>query len=124
MKNTFTVKDIKERIALLEEQTQIMEATLRDKAQETYNSFRPMNILKNTVHSISSSPQLKRDIFSTVVNLGMGYLGTRLLMGKGGLAKKAAGAALQLGAGNGISKKVTIWKKFISGFFSKDKKAA
>ena len=37
MKNTFTVKDIKERIALLEEQTQIMEATLRDKAQETYN---------------------------------------------------------------------------------------
>lgn len=124
MKNTFTGKDIKERIALLEEQTQIMEGDLRDKAQEAYNSFKPANILKNTVHAISSSPQLKKDIFSTVINLGLGYWGTRLLMGKGGLAQKAAGAALQLGAGKGIGKKVTIWKKFISGFFSKDKKAA
>ncbi|MBX3256972.1 MAG: hypothetical protein KF862_22735 [Chitinophagaceae bacterium] len=124
MKNTLTAKDIKARIALLEEQTQVMEDNLRDKAREVYDSFKPLNILKNTFSTISSSPGLKKDIFSTALNLGLGYLGTRFLMGKGGLAKKAAGAALQLGAGNGIARKLTVWKKFITGFFSKDKKAA
>lgn len=124
MKNTLTAKDVKARIALLEEQTRIMEENLKDKAQEVYTSFKPLNILKNTLSNISSSPGLKRDLFSTALNLGMGFLGTKLLLGKGGLAKKAAGAALQLGAGNGVGKKLTVWKKFITGFFSKDKKVA
>ncbi|MGN6438926.1 MAG: hypothetical protein ACTHMM_20450 [Agriterribacter sp.] len=124
MKNTLTAKDVKARIALLEEQTRLMEEDLKEKAKETYDSFKPLNILKNTFSNISSSPGLKRDIFSTAVNFGLGFLGTKLLWGRGGIAKRAAGAALQYGAGNGIGKKLTVWKKFISGFFTKDKKAA
>lgn len=124
MKNALTEKDIKARITLLEEQTRLMEEDLKDKLHETYDSFKPLNILKNTFNGISSSPGLKKDLLSTAVNFGLGYLGTKLLWSKGGIAKRAAGAALQLGAGNGIGKKLTVWKKFITGFFTKDKSAA
>lgn len=124
MKNILTSRDVKARIALLEEQTRLMEDDLKEKAWNTYNSFKPLNILKNTFSNISSSPGLKRDVLTTAVNFGLGYLGTKLLWGGGGIAKRAAGAALQFGAGNGIGKKLTVWKNFISNFFTKDKKAA
>ena len=54
----------------------------------------------------------------------MSFAGSKMLLGKGGIVKKAAGAALQFGAGKLLSKELSVLKRFALRLFTKDKKAA
>lgn len=117
-------EDIKGRISQLEAQTQLMEVELKDKFTQTYHSLKPGNILKNTLSDFNATPGLKSTLFTTVLNLGLNFVGGKMLLGSGGIAKRAAGAALQFGAGKLIGKKINVLRKFASNLFTKDKKVA
>ncbi len=117
-------EDIKGRISQLEAQTQLMEVELKDKFAQTYHSLKPGNILKNTLADFNATPGLKSTLFTTVLNLGLNFVGGKMLLGSGGIAKRAAGAALQFGAGKLIGKKINVLRKFASNLFTKDKKMA
>ncbi|MFT4017631.1 hypothetical protein DC498_00410 [Terrimonas sp.] len=118
-----TAGDIRARIALLEEQTHLMEDNLKERFHATYKKITPGNILKNTLSDFNDTPGLKSTLLSTVLNLGLGFVGGRMMLGKGGIAKKAAGAALQFGAGKfmGLGKKLNVLKRFTTSLFSKEK---
>lgn len=118
-----TADDIKSRIALLEEQTQLMENSLKEKAQATYNKITPGNLLKTSLSNFNNTPGLKSTLLSTALNIGLGVVGGKMMLGKGGIAKKAAGAALQFGAGKfiGFGKKLDVLKRFATSFFQKEK---
>lgn len=118
-------EDIKARIKLLEEQTLVMEEGLKGKFKETYESFKPANLIKSAFHGIASDQGFKNGILNTVLKFGLGYAGGRLFWNpSGSIAKKAMGAALQLGTSKEIGKKISIWKKFVTNLFTKDKKVA
>ncbi|MFT3947106.1 MAG: hypothetical protein QM763_09050 [Agriterribacter sp.] len=118
-----TAEDIRARIALLEEQTRLMEDNLKERFHATYKRITPGNILKNTLTNFNDTPGLKSTLLSTALNLGLGFVGGRMMLGKGSIAKKAAGAALQFGAGKfmGLGKKLNVLKRFTTSLFSKEK---
>jgi len=90
----------------------------------TVDSLSPGNLLKNTLSGLNETPGLKSALFSTILNLGLSFTGGRMLFSKGGIAKKAAGVALELGAGKLLSKNINILKRFAANLFTKDKKVA
>jgi len=120
--NELKSEDVKARIKYLEEQTSQMEVHLKNKVSETYKSLSPGNILKNTLSDFNATPGLKSTLFSTILNLGLNFVGGRMLLGSGGIAKRAAGAALQFGAGKLIGRKINVLKRFATSFFTKEKK--
>ena len=118
-------EDIKARIKLLEEQSRVMEEELKGKFKETYESLKPANLIKSAFNGITSDRGLTNGILGTALKFALGYAGGRLFWNpSGSIAKKAIGAALQLGTSKEIGKKISIWKKFVTSLFTKDKKAA
>ncbi|HRP55157.1 hypothetical protein [Agriterribacter sp.] len=118
-------EDIKARIKILEEQTLVMEQGLKVRFKETYESFKPANLIKSVFHGITSDKGIKNGFLGTILKFGVGYAGSRLFWNpSGSIAKRAIGAALQLGTTREIGKKISIWKKFVTSLFTKDKKAA
>lgn len=123
MSNKKTADDIKGRIALLEQQTKIMETNLKERFNTTYHKITPGNVLKNTLTNFNNTPGLKSTLLSTVLNLGLGFIGGKMMLGRGGIAKKATGAALQFGAGKllKLGKTFNVLKRFTTSFFEKEK---
>lgn len=118
-----TAEHVKTRIALLEEQTQLMEVNLKERFHTTYQKITPGNLIKNTLSNFNATSGLKSTLLSTALNLGLSFVGGKMMLGKGGIAKKATGAALQFGAGKlmGLGKKFSVLKKFATSFFEKDR---
>ena len=125
MNNPLRPDDVKARIALLEEQTRVMEDEMRERISITYNSLTPANLLKSAFSNITADSGLKSSILNIALKLGLGYVGGRLFWNPtGSIARKVAGAALQFGTSKEAGKKLTVWKKFLTSLFTKDKKAA
>ncbi len=124
MSNLKTAEDVKRRIAELEQETSIMEVELKRKFSATVNNLKPGNLLKNALADFNETIGLKSNLLSTLLNLGLSFAGSKMLLGKGGIVKKAAGAALQFGAGKLLSKELSVLKRFALRLFTKDKKAA
>jgi hypothetical protein len=124
MNDLKTAEDIRKRIAALEAQTSNMEIELKRKFSATVDSLSPGNLLKNTLSGLNETPGLKYALFSTILNLGLSFAGGRMLFSKGGIAKKAAGAALELGVSKLLSKNISVLKRFAVNLFTKDKKVA
>ncbi len=67
-------------------------------------SLKPMNLLKQTVHS-TFSPDKKSDLVGTALGLGSGLLGRKLLFGSSsGILGKLLGAAVEFGLGGIVAK--------------------
>lgn len=116
-------EELKARIALLEEQTAAMEDGIKTRIKETYSSLSPASLVKNALSGITSDSGIKSSLLNMAVTLGLGYVGGRLFWNPtGNIAKKAVGAALQLGSGKDISKQLAVWKRFLSHLFTKVKK--
>ncbi len=118
-------EDIKARIKVLEEQTLVMEKELKGRFKETSESLKPANLIKSAFHGITSDKGITNGFLGTLLKFGLGYASSRFFWNpSGSIAKKAIGAALQLGTSREIGKKISIWKKFVTSLFTKDKKAA
>lgn len=69
---------------------------LKEQFHNTYESLRPINILKNTVKGITSSPGLQKNIGSAVIGLASGYLVKNILFrSTNNPIKKLAGVAIE-----------------------------
>jgi len=125
-KNISNTDELKNAIAELEIKRDIEEAALKYEFQETYESYKPANILKNTLAEVSASPKFRHNLLNVVIGLGAGYLSQKLVIGRSaGLLKRIAGTALQFGvtalvakAGDndnaGTTKRGNIFKRIFS----------
>lgn len=93
-------------IKRLERKRMLMEEDLKDEFHTLLESLKPGNILKNTIHEVQASTDLKHNLFKVALGLGAGYFSRKLVVGKSaGIVKKALGTALQYGITNFVSKK-------------------
>jgi hypothetical protein len=98
--------DLEVAIKRLERKKALMEEDLKDHVHTIFESLKPTNILKNTIHEVQESTELKHNLLRVAVGLGAGYFSRKLVIGKSaGLVKKALGTALQYGITNFVSKK-------------------
>lgn len=103
-----TGDDLKSAIAALEKRKEVEEAEIKYELKETYETYKPANILKNTLVEVSSSPKFKHNLLNIALGLGAGYLSRKLVIGRSaGLLKRIVGTALQFGVTSLIAKKGT-----------------
>ncbi|MCG9791187.1 hypothetical protein [Flavobacterium algicola] len=96
-----------QKIANLEIERNIQRIELKNQLLITYESVKPLNILKETLSEINHSPETKVNVAETALSLAGGYFSKKLIMGKSNsFFKKILGYGLQYGVTKLISKKV------------------
>lgn len=98
--------DLTSAIKRLERRRIVMEDDLQQKFHEVLDAFRPVNILKATLHEVRESVPLRQNLLKVVLGLGAGYFSRRLIVGKSaGVIKKALGTVLQFGITHFVASK-------------------
>ena len=101
-----SVSDLDAAIKRLERKKLLLEEGLKDDFHAVLQSLKPSNILKNTIHEVQQSPDLKHNLLKVALGVGAGYFSRKLVVGKSaGIVKKALGAAIQYGITNFVAKK-------------------
>jgi len=96
---------LKEAIQLLEAERVANRKLLKEQFVNTYESFKPASLLRNTLQDISSSPNLVENILGTALGLGAGYLSRSILPGVAAMRfGKLLSPVLQIGVTNFVTK--------------------
>jgi|SRR5664280_46060 hypothetical protein len=102
---------LKDAIQLLEVEQAIKGQLLKEQFYTTYESLKPVNIIKHTLKEISSSPYLLDNIPGTAMGLLSGFLSKKIFVGaSGNLIRKLLGSILQLGVTNVVAHNSDIIK--------------
>jgi len=105
MKNVTSVNELKEAILLLEIKKSNEGRMLKERFHLTVESLQPVNLLKDKLNDIVTSPSLKHDIVNASLGLAVGYLSKKIAVGAThNPIKQLFGALLQVGVTSLVSK--------------------
>jgi hypothetical protein len=111
MQNITSIVGLRNAIQLLEIEQAARGQLLKEQFYLTYDSLKPVNLLKSTLKEISSSPYLIDNILGTAVGLVTGYLSKKILVGsKANNFRKLAGSILQFGVTNVVAQHPDVIK--------------
>jgi uncharacterized protein (DUF2235 family) len=97
--------DLKEAIQLLEVERDAKGKQLKVHFNAAYETFSPVNLLKSTLHSITSSPNLIDNVLGTTLGLAAGLASNVLFKGMAGPGlRKVISPALQSGVASFVAK--------------------
>lgn len=121
MQRILTTKDLKARIQELEIETYQREQNLKERWQETYESFKPQNLLKNVVSDVASTPGIKSSLVNTSIGLLTGLLTRKLIAGRSaGIIKNIFATAVQFGVTKMVANKFPAIKEKAQRLFGKE----
>jgi len=113
MQNITSTAELKNAIQLLEVERGINEQLLKEQFHITYESLRPVNLLKGTLKDIASSPYLIDNILGAAMGLASGYLSKKIFIGaSGNKFRKFLGSILQFGVTNVVAQHPDAIKSF------------
>jgi len=117
------IKELQAAIAILERKKLVQKELLAEQFHETYEHFKPINLIKNAIKDFElSSSSLGSTLTSAAISAGAGILSKKLLVGRSGNPfKKLLGWAVELGVANLVSKNsgsikegfINLLKKFM-----------
>jgi len=124
MRNSSSYSRLQDSIQLVKEEQIIKRQLLQEQLNISYESLKPLNLLRGAIRDMSSSPDLGNNILGSVVGLGSGYLSKQLFIGtSGNLIRKLIGSFIQIGVTNLVAKHPDAIKNFgqylIEHFLSK-----
>lgn len=110
MQNITSAAGLKIAIQLSEAEQAEKLKLLKEQFHLTYESFKPANLIANTLNDIAKSPYLIDNILGTVMGLVTGFYSQRLILNPAGnKLKKLLGVVLQFGVTNLVAQhKVTL----------------
>jgi len=95
---------LKDTIQLLEVEQEIEGRLLKEQFKKTYESLKPVNLLKSTFMEVASSPYLLDNIIGAGVGLATGYLSKKIVIGtSGNIIRRFFGLLMQLGVTNTVA---------------------
>ncbi|MBK8882977.1 MAG: hypothetical protein IPN67_11495 [Bacteroidales bacterium] len=104
MQNITSSADLKNAIQILEVERGIQAAVLKDQVFQAFESVKPVNLIKNALHDISSSPYLIDNILGTALGIASGFLTNTIFVGaSGNMVRKLLGSVLQFGVSNVVA---------------------
>jgi hypothetical protein len=62
----------------LKEKQKLDLQSLKEQFYETYESVKPVNILKNSLHEVVSSTEVKTDLLKVIVNFATNYVSNKI----------------------------------------------
>ncbi|MCF8371564.1 MAG: hypothetical protein K9H64_08070 [Bacteroidales bacterium] len=113
MQNITTATELKNAIQTLESDYAIQEKLLKAQFHLTYESIKPINLIKSTIKDITSSPYLIDNMIGTAIGLSTGYVTKLIVVGsKGNVFKKLLGSVLQFGVTNLVAQNADTIKSY------------
>jgi len=105
MENITSATELKNVIQRLEIEQAIDGQLLKEQFYFAFDSLKPVNILRNTLYEITSSPHLMDSILGTAVGLASGYVSRKIVMigASGNIIRKLLASVMQLGVTNVVS---------------------
>ena len=104
MQKIASVAGLKNAIQLLEVEQADKGQLLKEQFFITYESFKPVNLLRSTVNDIASSPYLIDNIFGAALGLVSGFLSKKIFIGaSGNKLRNLIGNVLQFGVTNFVA---------------------
>jgi hypothetical protein len=99
-----SIDQLKYAIQLLEAEQAVKKQLLIEQLTVTYESLKPVNLLRRTLKEIASSQDLSDNLLGTLTGLASGYLSKKVFIGtSGNLFRKLIGSVLQFGVTSVIS---------------------
>jgi len=118
MQNITSSETLKDAIQLLEVEQDIKGQLLKEQLYITYESLKPLNLLKHTLKEISSSPYLIDNISGSAMGLVSGFLSKKIFVGaSGNLIRKLIGSVLQFGITNVVAQNSDVIRSFGQALF-------
>ena len=104
MQNITSTVSLKSAIQLLESEQAQKGQQLKAQLYIVYESLKPVNLVKNALQDISSSPFLIDNILSTGLGIASGFLTNKIFIGRSGsIIRKLLGTILQFGVTNTVA---------------------
>jgi hypothetical protein len=104
MQNIRSSDELKNAILLLEGERVEKGLLLKEQLYLTYESVKPVNIIKHAIKDITSSPHLIDDILGTGIGIASGFLSKRIFIGpSGNKIRQLLGTILQFGVTNVVA---------------------
>lgn len=118
MQTISSVQELRNAIQLLESEQNIKGELLKKQVMLTYESLRPVNLIKNTLKDLFSSSFEGENISGIAAGITGGYLLKKLFVGRSGNPfKKLLGSIIQFGLTNLIAQNSQLIKTFATGVF-------
>jgi len=106
MEKIQSIKELRDAIVQLESKQLEDKRLLKEQFVSTYESLRPVNLIKNLIKDLIASPDLKQQIASTLLGLAAGYFTKKVAIGSShNPLRKILGSFLQMGVANVVTKK-------------------
>ena len=110
-----TTTELKNAIWQLEQKQAEEWTLLKQQSLYTYESLKPVNAIKNTLHELMSSSDVKKDLLGTLLGLAVGFLSKKVAIGSShNPLKQLLGSILQMGVAGAVSKNEDIKSTFLS----------
>jgi hypothetical protein len=111
---------LKESIRRLEIRQEEEGKILKEQFKITYESLKPLNLIKNSLRELANSVDIKNSIFETVVSIVSGYVSQKFIVNsKSSTMKKILGVLMQFGVTSFVSKKSEEVGNFLSNFINR-----
>lgn len=105
MQSISSREELREAIEVLETEQALKGQLLKEQFILTYDSLKPINVLRRTLKEITSGQSMADDIPGTIMGLVSGYLSRKILTGRSAnIFRKLLGSALQIGVTNVVAK--------------------
>lgn len=99
------VDSLKESIRLLEIRQAEEGQALKEQFRVTFESLKPVNLIKSSLNELTSSVEVKNSLFETIVSILTGYLTKKMMVSSNSNPfMKIMGAVLQFGVTTLIAK--------------------
>src|ERR1035437_8473301 len=105
MKKITSIVELRESILLLEIKQANEGRLLKEQFKTTYESLRPVNLIKNKFNELTTSPDFKGKLLNATLSLAAGYLSRKVVVGAThNPLKQLLGTLLQMGVTGLVSK--------------------
>jgi hypothetical protein len=105
MENINSADDLKAAILQLENKQKQQGELVKEQFTDTFDSLKPVNIIKNIFKEATASPELKGNILNTSLGLTAGFFAKKLFeKGSANPVRKILGSVLMFGITNVVTK--------------------
>ena len=97
--------ELKQAILLLEAKQTLEGGMLKEQFKITYESIRPINLIKSTFRELTADPDFKNNLLNTTLSMAVGYLSKKVAIGTtNNPFKQILGTILQMGVTSIVAK--------------------
>ena len=111
MKETNEITALRNTISLLQAKQAEELHSLKTQLHLTFESLKPVNLIKNTFNDVTSSPEVKNSLVNNAIGLATGYISKKLLIGgTHNPIKKILGALVEFSVASFVAKRADNFK--------------